>query len=293
MISKNKIKILKSLNTKKGRLSCQAILIEGKRLIEEVLFEENKIIQIWSTKKFKEQNPSFIEKLKIKNFDFQIISNQEIKIVTNTINPQGIIATSKISKGTLKNIKGNVIILDNISDPGNLGTIMRSAAWFGINNIFLSYECVDPYNPKVIRSAMGSHFRQNIVIDEEYQVHFEITGGPLGVTLDDIGLQEITKISDFGTSSVTIVSGTAPGSVQLTVKLFNLNDYISDLLDPLDIKWCKEYKDEHKKNVGSLTDICVCSIRLRVKRRKINSLEIPQSLFSKLKFRDKILELLE
>ena len=166
MISKNKIKILKSLNTKKGRLLHKIILIEGKRLIEEILFEKNKIIEIWSTKEFEEQNSVFLKKVQNKKINSQRISNKEIKSVTNTINPQGVIAVSNLKQCSLKNIQGNVIVLDNISDPGNLGTIMRSAAWFGINNILLSNECVDPYNSKVIRSGMGAHFRQNIVIDK-------------------------------------------------------------------------------------------------------------------------------
>ncbi len=57
-------------------------------------------------------------------------------MVTGTVNPQNIIAISEIKRGSLDNIKGNAIILDDISDPGNLGTIMRSASWFGIENIF-------------------------------------------------------------------------------------------------------------------------------------------------------------
>ena len=67
---------------------------------------------------------------------------------------------------------------------------------------------------------------QNTVIDEDYQVHFQITGAPSGVTLDESGIQEVLKVSNFGTSNVTIVSGIAPGSVQLSVSLFDLNDEI-------------------------------------------------------------------
>ena len=60
---------------------------------------------------------------------------------------------------------GNWIYLDNVSDPGNIGTLLRTAAWFGINNIALSAKCVDPFNPKVVRSAMGAHFLLNIFGD--------------------------------------------------------------------------------------------------------------------------------
>ena len=161
MISKHKIKILRSLNTKKGRLLHKMILLEGKRLIEEVLSEKSKIKKIWITKDFENNNSELTKKI-----NFEEISNKEIKMITGTVNPQGIIAITEIKEGSLDNIFGNAIILDNISDPGNLGTIMRSACWFGIRNIFLSKKCVDPYNSKVIRSAMGAHFKQNIVIDE-------------------------------------------------------------------------------------------------------------------------------
>ena len=161
MISKNKIKILRSLSTKKGRLLHKMILLEGKRLIEEVLSEQNQIKKIWITKEFKNNNLTFTKKIQ-----YEEISNKEIKMITGTVNPQGIIAITEITKGSLDGMFGNAIILDNISDPGNLGTIMRSACWFGITNIFLSKDCVDPYNSKVVRSAMGAHFKQNIVIEE-------------------------------------------------------------------------------------------------------------------------------
>ena len=67
---------------------------------------------------------------------------------------------------------------------------------------------------------------ENTIIDEEYQVYFQITGSPLGVTLDESGGSVVTKTSNFGTSNVTIVSGTSPGSVHLTVKLYNIDDDI-------------------------------------------------------------------
>ena len=60
--------------------------------------------------------------------------------------------------------KENILVLDGISDPGNMGTILRSAAWFGIKNIICSPTCVDIYNPKTVRSAMGAHFYSSFKI---------------------------------------------------------------------------------------------------------------------------------
>ena len=110
MISKHKIKILRSLNTKKGRLLHKMILLEGKRLIEEVLSEKSKIKKIWITKDFENNNSELTKKI-----NFEEISNKEIKMITGTVNPQGIIAITEIKEGSLDNIFGNAIILDNIS----------------------------------------------------------------------------------------------------------------------------------------------------------------------------------
>ena len=67
------------------------------------------------------------------------------------------------SLGDIKKSDRRIIILDGISDPGNLGTILRTANWFGIKNVILSEECVDQFNSKVVRAGMGSHFNMNIV----------------------------------------------------------------------------------------------------------------------------------
>ena len=96
MISKHKIKILRSLNTKKGRLSHKMILLEGKRLIEEVLSEKSKIKKIWITKDFENNNSELTKKI-----NFEEISNKEIKMITGTVNPQGIIAITEIKEGSL------------------------------------------------------------------------------------------------------------------------------------------------------------------------------------------------
>ena len=95
------------------------------------------------------------------------IKNSELRKISNNKNPQGIIAICdfmpmKISDVELDQL--NWIVLDNISDPGNLGTILRTAEWFGIKNIFISSDSVDLYNEKVLRSGMGAHFYLNNII---------------------------------------------------------------------------------------------------------------------------------
>ena len=175
MISNNEIKYLKSLNLKKYRLKYQHILIEGLRLVIEGLNANNnyKILNIYIASDYIKK-PSFQPLIK-KADDLSIkiieISNKELQQITQTKNPQGVCAQIKIEYNDFKkiknNINGNVIILDEIKDPGNLGTLLRTIAWFGINNVFLSNKSVDIFNDKVLRSGMGGHFKiKNLVYDE-------------------------------------------------------------------------------------------------------------------------------
>tara|TARA_Y100001970_G_C14188119_1_gene833760 strand:- start:10 stop:771 length:762 start_codon:yes stop_codon:yes gene_type:complete len=163
MIDKNEIKRLKSLHKKKGRELHKLILIEGKRIIEQALDSKYSILKIWINHDFKDSNPKFIQHIQKKQISLNEISNKIMDKITDTKSPSGVIAIMNIPKGDIKKMNHQILALDNISDPGNLGTIIRTANWFGIKNILLSEDCVDPYNSKVLRSGMGSHFSMNIV----------------------------------------------------------------------------------------------------------------------------------
>ena len=161
MISKSEIKKIRSLNTKKGRDLHDLILIEGKRLISQIVSSKSNINKVWTTEDFYNKNPKLINFLS--GVEVELISSQDLKTITTTQNPSGIIGIMEPPAGSIDKMNERILILDNIADPGNLGTILRTANWFGINNVVLSEECVDPYNSKVVRSAMGSHFSMNIV----------------------------------------------------------------------------------------------------------------------------------
>ena len=184
MISKSEIKKIRSLNTKKGRELCNLILIEGKRLVNQVMHSEFNINKIWTTDDFYNKNKGLIKQLNDTVVD--LISVQDLKKITKTQTPSGIIGIMDRPLGDIKKMNQRIIILDNIADPGNLGSILRTANWFGINNVVLSEDCVDPYNSKVIRSAMGGHFSMNIVktdivkyINRLYMDNFQIIAADL------------------------------------------------------------------------------------------------------------------
>jgi len=159
----NKIKYIKSLNQTKNRKKFGEFFIEGRRLIESSIFYNADIKNIYSTEKFINDNISF-KKLVIKHrIEIIKVSNKDFKKISNTANPSGVAAICSIRKNKFKkNANNKMLYLSEISDPGNLGTIIRSAAYFNFVDILLSKNCVDPYNPKVLRSGMGAHFKVNL-----------------------------------------------------------------------------------------------------------------------------------
>jgi len=166
MISKNDIKQLSRLSTKKGRNEYGLYLIEGLRIIRSALRVQTQINRIFVTARFEE------------SVDYQLISNRfnqilkpeiidekTMKQITQTVTPSGILAVCSLPKVTElpSTIVSNWLYLDKIADPGNLGTLLRSAAWFGTTQVALSPHCADLFNPKVMRGGMGAHFSLQMV----------------------------------------------------------------------------------------------------------------------------------
>ena len=134
-------------------------IIEGKRLIESALDFNANIGPIFCSDNFLKENKTWMKKHLNKSIRIKIIDRKTLSKISNTKSPQGILTICDIPKHTpIKLTTDKWIYLDKISDPGNMGTLIRSCAWFGIKNIALSPDCADPYNPKSIRAAMGTHF---------------------------------------------------------------------------------------------------------------------------------------
>lgn len=156
MITKNQIKFLRSLSQKKYRIQSQKFLVEGKRIVKELIHSSALIDQIYVSEDFIIKNADFI--LFDSNISYEIIPNDVISKIKTTDSSQEVFAISLIKNSLDLQIQTPILVLDDISDPGNLGTLLRSASWYGINNVLVSSKSVDIYNPKVVRSAMGAHF---------------------------------------------------------------------------------------------------------------------------------------
>ena len=156
MITKADIKFIKSLQNKKERVLSGKFVIEGEKIVNEaIIYAETNIDHIYATSIFIEQNdiPSTISVTEVLPQDLAKIST------LNTPNKAIGICKKQHSTNQTSNL---ILVLDHIQDPGNLGTIIRLADWFGILEIICSENTVDCYNSKVIQSTMGAIFRVNI-----------------------------------------------------------------------------------------------------------------------------------
>ena len=167
MLSNSQIKLVKSLHTKKFRVAEKQFIIEGHRLIEEALGAKTKFDSIWCTEDYAEKNSELLIALKRAQNIWETTSEKSLSQVCDSRNNQGIIALITLpEQAPFKIDNSPLLLLDNISDPGNMGTILRTSEWFGVKNVIFSPKCVDPYNSKVIRSAMGAHFHLNQIVQD-------------------------------------------------------------------------------------------------------------------------------
>ena len=201
MLSAARIKQLKSLHQKKHRRQENQFLLEGNRLIDQALSADAQIIEVWMTQKNLDSDfgKNILQQFEEKKIPFSVAPEKIIRQMSDSLNDQGIIALVPIPVYEKYDSPPNkAIYLDGISDPGNMGTILRTAAWFGIKSIFRSPECVDPFNPKVVRSAMGAHFyfqhfdalSENKVLGDYKKAGLEILGSEMkGNPIRSLNLQ--------------------------------------------------------------------------------------------------------
>jgi len=163
MISAKRLKKIQLLKTKKGRIKENLFLIEGKRSVKNYLLKSNLVEEVIILDSEIEHNKSIINLCNQKKINLYFVSKKIIKKLSDTKTPSGIISICKIVPPKKKDLNAKRwLYLHKIKDPGNMGTILRTAAWFNIKNIALSADSADPYNNKVVRSAMGAHAYINI-----------------------------------------------------------------------------------------------------------------------------------
>ena len=156
MITKAEVKYIKSLQNKKERTFSQKFVIEGEKIVNEALIFGSEVLEhIYATS-------NYIEQIEIPtSINATIITPHELEKISTLTTPNKAIAICK-QQISIKRKSNLILALDHVQDPGNLGTIIRLADWFGISEIICSENTVDCYNPKVIQSTMGAIFRVNV-----------------------------------------------------------------------------------------------------------------------------------
>lgn len=170
MLTKNQLKYYSSLLNKKHRNEEKKFLVEGLKLIMEALDSGYICEIILLLHESADENQSLIKQLNKKKIAFEIVKSSDFARLCDTKNPQRIIGVFHFreqNKSTFEN-ENLIVAMENISDPGNVGTIIRNCDWFGVKNILLSPQCAEVYNPKVIRASAGSLFHLNIFEEENF-----------------------------------------------------------------------------------------------------------------------------
>lgn len=160
MLSKARIKLIQSLAHKKQRSELKLFVVEGKKQVMELCTSNLTIKYIVSTPAWADAHHSLVKN----NTELSVVSDEELKKASLLQAPQEVLAVVELPDAPEFSINSNglTLALDGIQDPGNFGTIIRIADWYGISKIVCSTDCVDVYNPKTIQATMGSFSRVEV-----------------------------------------------------------------------------------------------------------------------------------
>jgi TrmH family RNA methyltransferase len=161
MIAKAEVKYIQSLAHKKFREEERLFVVEGVKMVQELMEEKPLAIKkIFAIDAWIRQHASSLPPA----IDVQLLEDFELEKISTLQSANQVLALVQIPQPPISGFvpKGITVVLDQVQDPGNLGTIIRSCDWFGVENIICSTDTVDAYNPKVVQSAKGSLLRPNL-----------------------------------------------------------------------------------------------------------------------------------
>ena len=152
MLTKQQIKDINRLKQKKYRNQAGLFVVEGIKSVKEFLKSDYKLYKLYAT----------VDLFSTKDQNFEIVSDKELAKITYYKNPQIALGIFHTSNQLISKPEGFSLVLSDIRDPGNLGTLIRLSDWYGIKKIYCSEETVDCYNPKVVQASMGSLSRIDV-----------------------------------------------------------------------------------------------------------------------------------
>ncbi|WP_257668536.1 TrmH family RNA methyltransferase [Parapedobacter tibetensis] len=206
MLSKSQIRTITSLQHKKFRKEHGLFAVEGTKSVTEFIHSNYIVQHIFYTS----QAAAKLDKIP-QNIKSEEISEQDLKRISSLKTPQGVLALVRIPTiPPLTNdslLNSFHLVLDDVQDPGNLGTIIRTAEWFGFKSIVCSLGSVDAYNPKVVQASMGSLARMQVQYMDLLALIINIPVPVFGAVLDGAPIYE----TDFGPEGLVILGNEGNG----------------------------------------------------------------------------------
>ena len=224
--SNSKIKYLRSLYQKKYRRKHNQFVLEGVRLIEEAIQEEISLSYIFYSDYLlrNQRGEELLAQLKKQGVELYQIEDDLLQQVADTISPQGILAIAdKVDYELMDILTGQeklILLLDQIQDPGNLGTIIRTADAAGVDAIITTKGTVSLYNQKTIRSTMGSFFRTPVTkVNELEEFRKRILESDFNIVVADIAGEKYHFEIDYLSSTIIIMGNEGHGPSQELIDL--------------------------------------------------------------------------
>ncbi len=222
MLSKNKIKEIKSLEQKKFRKRLGLFVAEGPKLVMDLIkgFQPQYIV---ATHEWLQQHAGTLPQ----GVEVEAVSPDELQRCSLQQHPQDMLCLFRIPNHAANLAaeadKGLVLVLDGVQDPGNLGTIVRLADWFGISHVFCSPLCADIYNPKCVQATMGAMARVKVTYTELPAALADYKGKIYGTFLDGKDIYATQELSDTG---IIVMGNEGNGISQEVGALVNARLYI-------------------------------------------------------------------
>ncbi|MCI0522071.1 MAG: RNA methyltransferase [Bacteroidales bacterium] len=193
MMTRHQAKMILSLQKKKVREESSLFVIEGDKVVREYLMAGNRVVLLAAKPEWLDGEP---ERVTVMADETVTVSYDDLRRISSLKTPHNVLAVAAMKKPdfNLERLADSLAIaLEYVQDPGNMGTIIRIAAWFGIKDIICSADCVDVYNPKVIQASMGAfmHVRVHYLSLEDVLKEARVAGIPVyGATIDGRSVYE-------------------------------------------------------------------------------------------------------
>jgi TrmH family RNA methyltransferase len=205
MVSKAKIKYLKSLQVKKYRKQEQSFVVEGAKSVQELLNSNFEVTWVGGTESFLQTHARELASRKIETIE---VNEKELEQLGSFQTNETVIAVAKMKRNSSPELKDEFcLVLDDLRDPGNVGTIIRTADWYGISHIIASEETADFYNPKTISASMGSFCRVNVFYTNLAEFFRQSKLPVFGAFMNGADVHQL----DFGKSGLIVMGNESNG----------------------------------------------------------------------------------